>query len=74
MRYRASFLAYAFWVHKNAMPKNWLMRVKGLKVYFFLELSQQMYRGGISYGPDYKQCLMPEQNISFVQAGVVHTA
>ena len=32
MRYRASFLAYAFWVHKNATPKNWLMRVKGLKV------------------------------------------
>ena len=30
MRYRASFLAYAFWVHKNATPKNWLMRVKGL--------------------------------------------
>ena len=25
MRYRASFLAYAFWVHKNATPKNWLM-------------------------------------------------
>ena len=34
MRYRASFLAYAFWVHKNAMPKNWLMRVKGLKIMF----------------------------------------
>ena len=30
IRYRASLLAYAFWVHKNAMPKNWLMRVKGL--------------------------------------------
>ena len=30
MCYRASFLAYAFWVHKNATPKNWLMRVKGL--------------------------------------------
>ena len=30
MRYGASFLAYAIWVHKNAMPKNWLMRVKGL--------------------------------------------
>ena len=28
MRYRASFLAYAFCVHKNAMQKNWLMRVK----------------------------------------------
>ena len=24
-------MAYAFWVHKNAMPKNWLMQVKGLK-------------------------------------------
>ena len=33
MRYRASFLAYAFWVHKNATPKNWLMRVKGLNLY-----------------------------------------
>ena len=31
MRYRASFLAYAFWMHKNATPKNWLMWVKGLK-------------------------------------------
>ena len=28
MRYRASFLAYAFWVHKNVAPKNWLMWVK----------------------------------------------
>ena len=28
------FLAYAIWVHKNAMPKNWLMRVKELKRYF----------------------------------------
>ena len=28
MRYRASFLAYAFWVHKNGTLKNWLMRVK----------------------------------------------
>ena len=35
MRYRASFLAYAFWVHKNATPKNWLMRVKGLTVKAF---------------------------------------
>ena len=33
MRYGASFLAYAFWVHKNATPKNWLMRVKGLSIY-----------------------------------------
>ena len=32
MRYRASFLAYAFWVPKNATPKNWLMQVKGLIV------------------------------------------
>ena len=24
------FLAYVIWMHKNAMPKNWLMRVKGL--------------------------------------------
>ena len=32
MRYGASFLAYAIWVHKNATPKNWLMRVKGLNV------------------------------------------
>jgi len=32
MRYGASFLAYAIWVHKNATPKNWLMRVKGLIV------------------------------------------
>ena len=30
MRYGASFLAYAIWVHKNAMPKNWLMWLKGL--------------------------------------------
>ena len=29
MCYRASFLAYAFWVHKNATPKNWLMQVEG---------------------------------------------
>ena len=32
MRYGASFLAYAIWVHKNATPQNWLMRVKELKV------------------------------------------
>ena len=36
-RERASFLAYAFWVHKNATPKNWLMRVKG-KLYQILVL------------------------------------
>ena len=23
-------MAYAFWVHKTATPKNWLMRVEGL--------------------------------------------
>ena len=33
MRYRASFLVYAFWVHKNATPKNWLMQVKGLNFF-----------------------------------------
>ena len=26
-------MAYAFWVHKNAPPKNWLMRVRGLIFY-----------------------------------------
>jgi len=30
MRYRARFLAYAIWVHKNAVSKNWLMQVKVL--------------------------------------------
>ena len=25
-------MAYAIRVHKNEMPKNWLMRAKGLKI------------------------------------------
>ena len=36
MRYKASFLAYAFWVYKTAAPKNWLMRVKGLNNYILI--------------------------------------
>ena len=43
MHYRASFLAYAFWVHKNATPKNWLMRVKGLKAATYLAIFNLLY-------------------------------
>ena len=38
MRYRAMQLSYVIWVHKNAMPKNWLMKVKGLVVKDLLHL------------------------------------
>ena len=47
--YRASSLAYTIWVHKNAMPKNWLMRVKELSTGHYCFRYKRLHQARIWY-------------------------